>query len=176
MKATCIDCGKENELSQLTTIPIYEYTVTQSGHTYAEEPFQRISTKSTSKDNFDSVAMDYALYKLLKKHEENKKEIYNEDSWILNIELDSSIRSSLSSIHYRSLIEELSTIVKPYLSAQDLLTIDDMDRIESLIINHTRHSALNVSEIIEYNLSKMLVDNGWATSNPISIKVEKLVS
>ncbi len=176
MKATCIDCGKENELSQLTTIPIYEYTVTQSGHSYAEEPFQRTPVESVRKDQFDSVAMDYALYKFLKKHEENKKGVYNEDSWILHIELENSIRSSLSSIHFRSLVEELSTIVKPYLSPQDLLTIDKMDRIETLIINHSYPSVLNVSEIIEYNLSKMLVDNGWACKNPISIKVEKLVS
>ena len=66
------------------------------------------------------------------------------------------------------------TIVKPYLSPQDLLTVDDTGKIEGLAIDYSHQKVLKLVEMIEYNLNKMLVDNGWAKLNPISARVEKL--
>ncbi|NNE15719.1 MAG: hypothetical protein HKN51_12120 [Saprospiraceae bacterium] len=174
MKAKCIDCSKENELDQLSTHAIYEYVPTEKGRQKSLEEKVSNQLPTIHFDNNDAVSIPLGAYELIKKHEIHKKASYTNNILELRLNVSKVVLDKLSIELQKSLLEELCSIVKPYLKAHDLITINLNATIQVLLIDYNLELSDAIADTIEYNLDKMIRDNGWTDQKSIYCEMEKL--
>lgn len=175
MKAKCVDCNKENELDQLTTHKIYAYKVTEKGREKAIIQSNKYELKQTVNEHIQKVSTPYGIYKLIRKHELSKENVYTSDLFELTITIDKSITDTISDSLILGLLEELCSIIKPYLKSHDILTVNSANQIVCFLIDYTEGLAKEIEDIILYNLNKMLKDNGWSKSDVIQGYLQKAI-
>ena len=73
MKAKCIDCRKENELDQLSTYSIFNYTPTEKGRQLAKQEFTSKNLIVKSHSTSSNFIIPFSAYNLLRKHEIKKR-------------------------------------------------------------------------------------------------------
>ncbi len=158
MNAKCVDCRTDNKLSQLTTVDICDYEVTEKGRNMALS-MDRKELKEKDELLELGIITHNKVYQLLKEHESKKKDFYNNDIYEINVSISPSLFHSLNDSSIQGLLSELSSIIKPYLRGNDILTIKEL-KIKVLLINYYSKEADEVRDILHYNLNKMLSDNG----------------
>ncbi len=175
MKAKCVDCKKENELDQLVTIEISNYKITEKARAFAGQSNQ-VNAFKPIEANEHSVLVNMGAFQLIKSHEKRKEKGPSIDTFHMMVSVDASLLSQLNSGLQLSLLEELSTIIKPYLLDNDLLSIDAEKNINGLLIDHEESEMAQLQDVLHYNLNKMLKDNGWGTNEPITISISSIRS
>jgi len=174
MKAKCIDCGEENHLDQLSTYAIKRYTITEKAQQKALSNLSEVSFQSLGDAEAGEFSTPYVTFKLIKDHEKQKSNVYGDQLYLLAISFDQSISKNLNEQLKTSLFEELAGIVKPYLKKHDLVTISPSFDLELLLINYSNELALELEDTLQYNLRKMLKDNGMANDNMVNCKIQLL--
>ena len=175
MMAKCVDCGKENELNQLTTHTIYEYRPTEKGRNKALESrplFQRETPQALP--NLQN-AHPQMVFELLSGHEIQKQASYPNPLFFLDLSIDERILTTLHDQLRINLLDELCGIIKPYLKQYDLLTIISDSQIRVLLIDYPEELANKIEETITYNLNKMLRDNKWSNMSAIKANLKPVV-
>ncbi len=74
-----------------------------------------------------------------------------------------------------TLLKELSLVISHYLESHDLITIQNNFDLNVLLINYTNSQTNELTDILDYNLNKMLKDNHLAAENPVKILIQNLV-
>ena len=174
MKATCVDCGNENELDQLVTHHIYHFRPTEKGKSFAIKSDESNEMSILSPSAKDDILAHPAAYNVIRSHEAKKHATAGYSSKEMVLSLNPSILSSLNVGLRKSLLEELAFIIKPYLSTSDVMTLDQNDNILILLVNCTDQSCEELRGMLDYNLNKMMIDNGWSKERDIFISVANL--
>lgn len=175
MKAKCVDCRKENELDQLVTIEISDYKITEKARALASQS-NKVNSFKPMVENEHSVLVNIGAFQLIKSHEKRKDKRPEIDSFHMVISVDNNLLSQLNSGLQLSLLEELSTIIKPYLLDNDLLSIDTTNNINGLLIDYDENGIPELIDVLNYNLNKMLNDNGWGNNELITISINSIRS
>jgi hypothetical protein len=175
MKAKCVDCGHDNALNELSTYSINTYSPTDKARSKANEKFsiKEITVEEIGVDP-DGVTA-YPVYNILTMHERQKKDLYRNDIYVMNITLREKVMRYLNNHHKRNLLNELARITKPYLKDRDLITVTPSFGIECLLIDYKINEVKEMASIIEYNLDKMVHDNSLSDNKSISVHHHKLV-
>lgn len=168
MMAKCIDCGKDNELDQLLTHSIYEYKLTAKGKDRALQVQHTpiVALKNDSTEN--QFCLPSSVFDILSKHELQKKKVYQNSIYQLDIQVSPQIMNKLNVHLQTSLLEELAGIIQPYLKTHDLLTRMTEGGIKILLIDYEDNLAKETQEVVAYNLDKMLRDNSWTNEKAIT--------
>jgi len=175
MKAKCVDCNKENELDQLVTYNIFDYKVTEKAKSLASQKTDS-TTFEISKTSNNSVLVPMGAFHLIRSHESRKIKEGVTETYDMIITIDQSLLAQLNSGMQVSLLEELATVIKPYLQPNDLLSIDENNHIHTLLLDYKDKEVIELNEVLLYNLNKMLQDNGWGQSNTIAITSSSISS
>lgn len=175
MKAKCVDCSKENELDQLVTYEINNYKPTEKAKAYAGQRTEQASFGAVPVAA-ETALLSMGAYTLIRSHEGRKAHQGSTDTYDMVITVDDALLAQLNSGMQRSLLEELATIVRPYLEANDLLAIDEHKHIHALLIDYEHTAARQMVDVLHYNLNKMLRDNGWGQTDVVTITVNTVRS
>jgi len=108
-------------------------------------------------------------FNLIRSHEGRKAKQGSADTYDMTITIDASLLGQLNGGMQLSILEELAYIVRPYLSPADLLAIDEHQHIHALLLDYEHAAALEMEDVLQYNLNKMLRDNDWAQSEVVAI-------
>lgn len=173
MKATCVDCRKENELDQLITYDIKNYTPTEKAMEYAKRAHKPDKFISNDTENI-SVILPYGAFNMIKSHESKRKQIEGQSSYEVTLSISEGIIQKLNKNLIDSLTKELASIINPYLMQSDITTINNRNQIVLLLIDYTKEEQFTIVDTLEYNLNKMLNDNGWGDKESIIIETTNI--
>ncbi len=173
MKAKCVDCSKENNLDQLTTYHINDYSPTEKGRNIASRAFEQIHI---SPDISSSIteSTPYSSYLLIREHEKKKNLSAAKKNHELTIKISEHILDQLNPTLQNSLLYELISIIKPYLQENDMVAACPNGTIYCLLLNYKKVLANELGNILNYNLNKMLKDNNWTEDQAVFIQRQKL--
>lgn len=174
MLAKCVDCEKENELSQLTTHSIYSFQVTEKGREKAGEiPSNEVESRSElEKPNQKTIPP--SLFKLFVKHELQKKDIYQNNLYLLDLNISNKVLDKLNQKLRSGLLNELVSITKHYIKTIDLISIQSNSTMQLLLLDYKPELASTMAKTLEYNLDKMLRDNNWASEKSMSVNLREI--
>jgi hypothetical protein len=174
MKATCVDCENENELDQLVTHHIYHFKPTEKGKKFALKSGEYNEMSILTSSSKDNILTHPAAYNVIRSHESKKHTKTEYSSKEMVISLNPALLASLNVGLRKSLLEELAFIIKPYLNLSDVMTLDQKDNLLILLVNCTDPSCEELRGMLDYNLNKMMIDNGWSKERDIFFSVANL--
>jgi hypothetical protein len=173
MKATCVDCKMENELEQLLTYDIKDYTPTEKAVEYTKKEHNSDKFILNEKEN-DSIILPLGAFNMIKSHETKRKYIDGKSSYEVSLSISQNILEKLNQKLKDSLTQELASIVNPYLKQSDISTVNNNYQINLLLIEYTKEEEIKIIDILNYNLNKMLNDNGWGNQESILIESKNI--
>ena len=168
MKAKCVDCCKENELEQLVTYDIHEYRPTEKAVAKSLESTKAQSFGIQSEEEHDLLT-NYGAFNMIKSHEAKRQSIANTSTFEMIMSVEHKILNGLNEGMQMAMLQELASIIKPYLKHNDLIALDRDRNINVLLIDYTSQENEVIQDTLHYNLNKMLMDNGWSNHEIISI-------
>jgi len=173
MKAKCVDCCKENELDQLISIEINTYKPTEKARSLATQSFEKPEFGTVDPD-INSNLLNIAAFNLIKSHESRRQRMGDLNTYNIVFSIHESLLSKLNKSLQSSLLEEIASIIKPYLRDNDLMALDAHNNIHGLLIDYNENANNELVEILHFNLNKMLADNGWTENDIIFISSQKV--
>ena len=173
MKAKCVDCSKENELDQLVTHDIHEYRPTEKAVAKSLESNSALSF-GEEQITENEIVLNFGAFNLIKSHESKRVRVAQSDTYEMITSVDEAIINGLNSGMQMALLQELAFIIKPYLKHNDLISIDSNNNIHQLLIDYSSQECKVLVDILQYNLNKMLIDNGWSTSEVVVITCKSI--
>ncbi len=175
MKATCVGCGTQSSLKQIHSFPVIDVEVSETGKAYAcQTSYDDVSEMISSKNKLEGFS-PYNIYKILEKHELGKVDQYKNEVYKMLISLQGELTTGLSTELNKKLMIELASIVHTYQKASDLITVNDLMEVESLLLNYSYPQLESLMDAIQYNLDKLLLDNKLTEEQGgVKIKYEKI--
>ncbi len=174
MKATCVDCGTQSSLKQIISYPVTDVVVSETGRAYATQSSYDDVSESLSLENKTGNFSPYSIFKILEKHELGKINDYNNNLYKMIVSLHGNLTAGLSQEMNKKLMKELAGIVHSYQKKNDLITVNDLMEVESLLLNYSSSQLDALMEVVQYNLDKLLVDNRLSEKGGVRIQYEKV--
>lgn len=171
MKAGCVDCGKENTLDQIQTLPINAYSITEKGlHLALATNLQgQESTKQTDANN---DILPQKIFELIRSHEIKKQQDINSKNYDLTLTVNQSVLSTLHGNRQTQLLYEVASIIRSYVKDYDIMTITRENNIQILLLRYNAQMVEEIQSVIVYNINKMMKDNSWTTESFITATIQ----
>ncbi len=155
MIAFCIDCGKEEETSNLLESEINSHAITEKGEHIVLNGMQEEST-SSSMDEIKHLSLD--LFKMMFNLEVQRAKS-EQRSVFGRFEINQSIVSMLGKEGREQFQKEILGIISTYVEPTDLLTTKNAQEYYLLFNDKTIDQATETAQLIEHNLTKLIGDN-----------------
>jgi len=155
VNALCVDCGYDNELSQLGLEYMYSYTITGKGEhvarygIYKENEEVRIGTSNI-------VSSD--IFNLFKQQEINRVIETHCFSFEGKISIDVRLIEGFHKDRQLALQKEISTIIASYLTSKDLVCSPSVRTYYFLMCSSSIDRATQMRELFKKNITKLLSD------------------
>lgn len=173
MKASCIDCGSSNSLSQLKTLEIPSYQLTSEGVDYIlSAKFSKGKEKDAIKD---LSVVPYSIFNLLVEQEKaraaNRK---GTSSFAGELNINPSIYEDLAKDFRSQLKSEILNILRTYLRPIDILCANHTGKYSFIMPDCTKAKAYELYLLLLDNLNKLLSDNISNQTQIVSGDLRKL--
>lgn len=155
MKASCIDCGAEQNLTDLREEKIHQYSLTAVGEEFARYGLSEGDSEAEEKGN----AMSYLLFKIFARQELHRCELKGSHSYIGRFKFDPLLIKDLDDQSKKSLQAELSQIIQGYLLASDVLCAKSAIDYLFILTDYKEGKAKERVELVQENLLKLVADN-----------------
>ncbi|MCG2588426.1 hypothetical protein [Rhodohalobacter sulfatireducens] len=156
VKALCVDCGNDNELSMLHTRSIKTYSITAKGEYLAKFGYKGEPAQKTEEN---SSILNPEIYKLFRKQELLKRQT-GSASPLFEAEL-TILANIVDRFHVerrKMLQQEICSILTHYLEPTDLICSENPYSYTILMCNSDTKRAHLTSDVINNNISRLLAD------------------
>lgn len=174
VKAICMDCGCDNELSQLGDHTIYNYEITEKGEYTALYGFGEASKKSESQAS-SSLVVSSEIFELFKKQELHRVKVDQSSSFEISISITSQVLPNLHEDRKEILRHEITRIMAHYLHGTDLVCSNNVLSYRALICSTNQDRMENLMELFYNNVKRLLEDGISETSLEIDVRAENLL-
>lgn len=173
MKASCIDCGEKNELSQLNTVSVFSYKINESGAEWiAIEPKDEHS-KVEELSNLNIVS--FPIFNLLVEQERARAKLRKiGTSFYGEVNISEEVYLHLNEAFRSQLKDEILHILRQYLRPIDILCAHHTGKYSFLLPDCKQSKAFDLYTLILDNLNKILVDNITEETQVITGDLKKL--
>lgn len=148
--AECHSCDTVNPLEALIELSIHDYALTMKGVLHAEGNYQNQATTQKPSNDF--------VFKQLIQQELQRDFAKDKSSFILRIELKGELLHLLDSNYIQQLWEDISQVVKGYVS-NELCYLKTDDTIQLLLLDKSKVESETLKDTMLYNLNLLLKDN-----------------
>ncbi|MBO6524247.1 MAG: hypothetical protein JJ971_10510 [Balneolaceae bacterium] len=174
VKALCIDCGKDNELSQLGNIEIASYELTPLGEQAAKYGIH-IQTGATEQPRKVNAVSEQIL-ELFKKQEISREGLSEKLSWEGSVRIHPEIMSGFHVDQQEIIQKEMCAIITNYLGKADVLSSPSTIWYRFLVYDQTPESIEKIGKLIQNNISKLISDGIGTFDNPVEVLISKLTN
>lgn len=148
--AECHSCDTVNPLEALIELSIHDYALTMKGVLHAEGSYQSQTTTQKPSNDF--------VFKQLIQQELQRDFAKDKSSFVLRIELKGELLHLLDSNYIQQLWEDISQVVKGYIS-NELCYLKTDDTIQLLLLDKSKVESETLKDTMLYNLNLLLKDN-----------------
>jgi uncharacterized C2H2 Zn-finger protein len=148
--AECHSCDTVNPLEGLIELSIHDYALTMKGVLHAEGNYQSQATTQKPSNDF--------VFKQLIQQELQRDFANDKSSFVLRIELKGELLHLLDSNYIQQLWEDISQVVKGYIS-NELCYLKTDDTIQLLLLDKSKVESEALKDTMLYNLNLLLKDN-----------------
>ena len=168
IKALCIDCGYDNELSQLGTVEICDYKLTPAGeqiakhgmHVHVKEPVQE-KTKVVTEQ----------IFELFRQKESERSPQEERKSWEGSIRIDLELIGQFHPDQQEIIQSEICSIISTYLNKADLLSSPSSSFYRFLVYDYETEQVLQLEDLLKNNITKLLSDGIEGSDNCIDLLI-----
>ena len=168
VKALCIDCGNDNELSQLGEQVIYTYEITDKGAYAAQFGFNERDVRDESQTS-SIVSVD--IFELFKKQEKHRVKTSHHSSYEIIFHVHSSTLEGLHDDRKEIVQQEIARIISNYLSASDLICSQSVEHYRALLCDSNEEYIKELCSLLHANISKLLADGLDTSANLLDIDI-----
>lgn len=155
IKALCIDCGNENELSQLNSLEVCSYELTSLGEQVAK---YGIHAKKEPQKSAKLNVLSESMFELFKTKERDRALNNGTQSFEGSLNIDLELLSSFSETQQDVIQQEICTIISNYLSKADIIASQSPNWYKFLIYDSNHEHVTKVGGLIQNNITKLLQD------------------
>ncbi len=170
VKALCIDCGHDNELSQLGSLEIGAYELTPHGEQIAKFGLHIQKTETTSKE-IHTVSVQ--ILELFKKQELSREQL-EKQCWEGSVRIHPEIMSHFHIEQQEIIQKEICTIISKYLGKADVLSSPNTTWYRFLVYDKSPENIEKTGSIIQNNISKLITDGIGEYEHPAEVLITKL--
>ncbi|MEM7551862.1 MAG: hypothetical protein AAF363_19430 [Bacteroidota bacterium] len=168
MIAFCMDCQTEQNLDELQEAVIREYGLTAKG-----EEFAKYGNQSPAEDNSTENLSPF-LFKILCKQEVERIKSRNIKSYLLEYKVSTALFGKFDNRTKEALKAEIEKIINSYLPGSDAVSAKRFNHYQVLLADYKENTAIELRNLIEVNLNKLLSDNFSNNDNLIGSSMELL--
>lgn len=159
IKAKCIDCGDENELSKLHSKEVPSLSLTSEGKDIARSGRSFDLVEDVAQAQVHKYELDGQVFDLLRNQEIKKSASNTDKSYIVKIDFNESVLDELTVAERLTFTNEFKNILGNYLDDVDLMTMRSISKYEILMNCKPAEYAEDMQETIRYNITKIIDDN-----------------
>ncbi|MFV1884957.1 MAG: hypothetical protein ACMZ7B_10750 [Balneola sp.] len=170
VKALCIDCGHDNDLSQLGSLEIGAFELTPLGEQIAKFGIHIHKTEPKSKENH---TISEQILELFKK-QELSREPSDKLSWEGSVRIHPEVMSHFHIEQQEIIQKEICNIISKYLGKADVLSSPNTTWYRFLIYDQSPQNIEMTGTIIQNNISKLITDGIGKLEYPAEVLITKL--
>ncbi len=174
IRAGCIDCGDQNELTKLHSKEVHSYVLTVEGIEIARtgQSFDIVEENDVLK--MHKYELEAQVFDLLR-YQEIKKTVTNKQkSYTLSVDFNESVLDDLTNTERITFTNEFKDILGNYLDEVDLMTTRSISSYEILLSCKRKDYAEDMMETIRYNVNKIINDNFNDPKHDLSVQLQVL--
>ena len=156
IKAQCVDCGTDNELHQLTSKEICNYSLTQIGVNSAKSNTIQTENKVPTKT---SKSIPIQIFEMFREQEIKRLQNSDHESWEGSIKLNSKLIQTYSDEQKQLIREEVQEIISGYLNDTDILSSSSPCWHRFILFDKDGDIANRIADVIQNNVKTLLSDN-----------------
>lgn len=158
MKASCVDCGTENELQYLQTRAINNYTLTSFGRDLATTGIRKFDNQTIPSQE-DNRIIPYDVWKIMHRHELERTQLRQTKSKLGVLMLNEQALSHLDQSTREKIMRESLLVISHYLRTVDFITARDLNTFLMILPEKKNEEVAALKELLAYNVQKLLGDN-----------------
>lgn len=170
VKALCIDCGHDNELSQLGNLEIGAFELTPLGEQIAKFGIHVQKTETTSKEIHTVSEQMLELFRKQELSREQSEKL----SWEGSVRIHPEIMSYFHIEQQEVIQKEICNIISKYLGKADVLSSPNTTWYRFLVYDQTPENIEKTGTIIQNNISKLITDGIGDYEHPAEVLITKL--
>lgn len=171
VKALCIDCGHDNELSQLGTIEINSFELTPMGEQAAK---YGMHVKAEEKKPTALNTVSESIFELFKTQETERSLQSGHLSWEGSIRVNLDLMGHFHSDQQELIQKEVCTIISNYLSKADILSSPSSTWYRFLVYDTEPEKMEKIGTIIQTNVTKLLADGMNTTEDVAEVLISSI--
>ncbi len=170
MRAHCVDCGEENELEYLKTRAIYRFRLTAYGEEIAENGLQKID-KETISITDDQRVLPIETWQVLLRQEIERVKLHGIRSKVISVKIADLIIDPMDQDTRRDFKKEVLRELISYIRPVDVVTTNNTNEVFILFPDIKTKEVIEMEEVFDYNLNKMIRDNIPTEEEVVTIKI-----
>ncbi|MEO1022946.1 MAG: hypothetical protein AAFW89_10425 [Bacteroidota bacterium] len=170
VKAKCMDCGTDNELSHLNDQSILKLSITEKGVHHAIHGFnhqQELGKPSTPQ----SIKLNPQIFELFKHQEQLRSMEMSHTSYLAEVRIDRVLLAMFHEDRQRIILNEIGTTISSYLSGLDAITEHEKGNYRILLCNREKKELDQLIEVIGNNILLLMGDGLSRNEIPLTIEV-----
>ena len=159
MKASCIDCGKENSLDKLITRSIYDFQLSALGEEIAKYGLNKAVSASMPDSTSNSNHLDWAIFEIMLKNEMLREKSGNINSYLIFINLKQKDFASFDLGTKQKLSADILNHLSNYLRPMDILGLKNLLQYGLIIPDMEEEKVVEFCELLLNNIAVLLENN-----------------
>ena len=159
IKASCVDCGTDNDLAKLYTKEVVNLKLTAEGINVIKNVDAFSLDNEAELNQLFEYELETQVFDLVRKQEVRKMLGNKLNSYTMNIAFDKEVISHLSKQEKDIFSSEFRKIMGNYLEDVDLMTSRGYTEYDLLLSAKSEHYLNEMTEALQYNINKIINDN-----------------